>query len=246
LEETTAVGRGFAVHTIDLENMPQFEAGAIILALTACPDLEQDQGRKLADLQASLCALFLRGIHAANPQDAYRPQLMKPAYAFRDERQIERDWKNFKRRIDDRMIAARMVIPFLQEAFTNRMPDLKGIQGRGLSLNRVATLVSGTERVTGPENIETRIWRPSRSVIHLAAAIELLGKELKRTRGYELTVFDIMLHRSIIEWIVLSAAEIESLIDKSERLRVKREDLIQLRLADQPSERREANASAEG
>src|SRR5438067_1372785 len=100
-----------SIHTYDLSKIEVFEAGAALLALLAHP--EANRVDKRSELHASLCALALRTIYSSDPESAVRPQLIKPIYAFRSEREINTDMRTVRRRLRDRMIAGRMAVAFL-------------------------------------------------------------------------------------------------------------------------------------
>jgi hypothetical protein len=59
------------------------------------------------------------------------------------------------------MIAGRMGIGFLKEAVTGQVPA--GL--KRLSINELAELVLDDAGYSEPQNVETRIWRPSLPVI---------------------------------------------------------------------------------
>ena len=82
---------------------------------------------------------------------------MKPIYAFRLQQDISRDLRTLERRSRDRMIAGRMGIGFLKEAVTGQIPA--GL--KRLSINELAELVLDDAGYSEPQNVETRIWRPS-------------------------------------------------------------------------------------
>jgi hypothetical protein len=88
------------------------------------------------------------------------PQPIKPVYALRSQCDIDRDLRTLQRRLRDRMIAARMAIGFLKEAVTGEVPKLPANIKR-MSVNQMARLVLDDAGYTDPENVETRIWRPS-------------------------------------------------------------------------------------
>src|SRR3979490_755858 len=85
---------------------------------------------------------------------------------------MKRDLRTLYRRHRHRMIAGRMAIAFLQKA-SGITPKVPGTTGR-LSIDALCTLVADDAGYTEPENVETRIWRPSLPVIHVAAALQLL------------------------------------------------------------------------
>lgn len=73
-----------------------------------------------------------------------------------------------------------------------------------LSINELAELVRDDARYSGPENVETRIWRPSLPVIHLATALQVLlylGDQQIGPIGYE----SLLLGRNVIELVIRTA-----------------------------------------
>src|ERR1700730_1219707 len=96
------------------------------------------------------------------------PVPMKPVHAFRSEQEIAKDLRTLEWRLRDRMAAARMAVPFLQEVELGKRPKLpKSI--KRLSL-KMAAFVAGEAEQSEPQNVESRVWRPSLGVIHLAVA----------------------------------------------------------------------------
>jgi hypothetical protein len=122
---------------------------------------------------------MLRATYEAAADWAVSPQSVKPIYSFQTQRDCKRNLQTLPRRLRDRMVAARMAYPFLKEAETGETPELPaGI--KRLSLNQMAELVLSDIGHADPENVETRIWRPSRSVIHLARSMRERSTSEKR------------------------------------------------------------------
>jgi hypothetical protein len=78
----------------------------------------------------------------------------------------------------DRMAAAHVAIALLQNAIGHR-PNLPDSVER-LSLNQLSEFAMGEANQSSPENFETRIWRPSLPVIHLAAAVAVAINDRER------------------------------------------------------------------
>ena len=153
------------------------------------------------------------------------PQPMKPIYAFRLQQDISRDLRTLERRIRDRMIAGRMGIGFLKEAVTGQVPA--GL--KRLSINELAELVLDDAGYSEPQNVETRIWRPSLPVIHLATALQLLlhlGDPQIGPIGYEA----LLLGRGVIELVIRTAEYHRVLFTQCRSLRLDPESLIRIRL----------------
>ena len=210
-------------HTYDFSKIEVFEAGASLLTLLAYP--EEDCEDKRGELHASLCALAVRAIYPRDAESALRPQAIKPIYAFRTEREIKRDLRTLQRRHRDRMIAGRIAIAFLQKArgITPKLPEA----GKRLSINTMSEAVAADAGYADPENVETRIWRPSVPVIHLAAAVQILLNESTTP----LEASDLLHHRPLIEWVVQAAEEFEGLFARRHYHGIDANKLIKVRLS---------------
>jgi hypothetical protein len=216
-------------YVIDFNKLETYECGAILVTLLAFP--RDEEGEKARDrFHQSLCAEALRERFKAGGEWARTPQLIKPIYAFRDHKQVARDLRTLGRRIRDRMVAACMAMPFLLEAMNGVPPKLpEGV--KRISLNEMSALVLEEAGQSVPENVETRIWRPSLPVIHLAAATAvIIGIGTLAGEG-PFSVGDILVDRSIIRAIVIWAQVYEGVIAKSSRLSIDPETLIRVRLA---------------
>lgn len=165
------------ISSIDFNRVEVYEAGALLITLLAYP---REREEVWAQVHASLCSYALRIKSASEPNWATAPQPIKPIYAFHLQQDISRDLRTLDRRIRDRMIAGRMGIGFLKEAVTGQVPA--GL--KRLSINELAELVRDDARYSEPENVETRIWRPSLPVIpfsHRASGSFISGRSTNRT-----------------------------------------------------------------
>src|SRR5581483_5312453 len=157
---------------LDARHLSLFECGAALLALLAFPSATDAERTEIA---ASLCASHLRAVfkESGNPDD-----LVKAKYAFRDEQLIKKDLKTIDRLVRDRLVAAEVVIPFLQKAegHSPRLPS--GI--KRLSINQLSEFLMGRAEQSIPENFKSRVWAPSLPVIHLAAAVAVAINDRER------------------------------------------------------------------
>jgi hypothetical protein len=217
-----------AIHLIDFNRLEVYEAGAILVSWLAYPGESEHEEERRSRVHAALCTCSLRAFYELDSDWATSPQLVKPIYTFQTERDCNRGFRTLRRRLRDRMVAARMACPFLQEAESGEVPKLPaGV--RHLSINAMSELVLADAGYADPENIETRIWRPSRRVIHLASAVHgylHLAEAKTGPRG----LGPLMTRREVIEYVIRSAEYCESLVTKSGRLRVDPERLIKFRL----------------
>ena len=216
-----------AVRWIDSNRLEVYEVGAWLVTWLAYPGENKDDDEERSHVHASLCARTLRALCETDLDWATSPQLVKPIYALRSERDCNRDLRQLERRLRHRMIAARMAYPFLQEAESGAVPALPPSVKR-LSINAMAELVRGDAGYSDPENVETRIWRPSLPVIHLASAAHgylHLGAEHEALRHGP-----IVTRREVIEYLIRSAEYCEALVVKSRHLHANADKLIKLRL----------------
>jgi hypothetical protein len=216
-----------SIHFIDLKRLEVYEAGALIVSLLAYPgESEQDDQRRCGAF-TSLCACALRVRGETDPDWATRRQLVKPLYTFQTEHDCNRGLRTLPLRLHERMVAARMASPFLIEAQTGEVPKLPSSVKR-LSINAMSELVLDDAGYSDPENVETRIWRPSRPVIHLASAIQ---SYLHLIAIEELGLGGLLTRRAVIENVLRNAEYCEALVGRSKRLHVDPDILVRLRLA---------------
>jgi hypothetical protein len=215
-----------SVRLIDFNRLAVYEAGALLVTLLAFPDAsDETQGA----VHASLCNYALRIRSAVEPDWTILPQPIKPFYAFRSERDCNRDLRTLVRRWRDRMVAGRMGIAFLKEALPGQVLELPPTVKR-LSINQLAELVLDDTRFTDPHNVETRIWRPSRPVVHLASAIQVY-LTLTEAGNPLIGLETLLLNRAMIESVIQGAAYNETLMAQSRHLRFDPEKMIKIRLA---------------
>lgn len=98
----------------DFTRYEPYECGATLLTLLAHPEPTTSE-ITWARLNQALCHLHLQAMAETNDEWARTPQTIKPCYAFIEPKQVARSLRQFQRRLSDRMIAAKMAIPYLQE-----------------------------------------------------------------------------------------------------------------------------------
>lgn len=215
-----------SVHVIDLNRFAVYEAGAALLSVLAYPG---DSEETRAGVHGSLCHHALRVICEIEPDWALSPQRIKPIYALRTSREVKQDLRTLQRRLRDRMVAGRMAIGFLKEAVGDPLAELP--HRPRLSINQMARLVLDDTGQTDPENVETRIWRPSLPAIHIASAFQVFLHLAEPEMG-KLGLETFLLNRSAIECVVRAAEYHASIIAQSGGLPIDPARLITIRLAD--------------
>jgi hypothetical protein len=216
------------IHLIDFNRVEVYEAGASLITLLAYPGKSEEETR--GAVHASLCHHALRATCELDPNWALSPQPIKPIYALRTPHEVNKDLRTLSRRLRDRMAAGRMAMGFLKEVDTGQLPQLPtGIQR--LSVNQMASLILEDTGNAEVENVNTRVWRPSLPVIHLATATLLLLQWLEPRTG-RLDVEAFLLSRELIENVVRAAERHEALIVQSRRLRIDPDRQVKIRLAE--------------
>jgi hypothetical protein len=216
------------VRFIDFNRLEVYEAGALLVTLLAYPGESKHDDERRSQVHASLCACTLRALCDTDPDWSTSPQLAKPIYLRQSERDCNRGLRQLKRRLRDRMVAARMAYPFLKEAESGKAPELPtGI--KRFSINAMSELVLDDAGHTDPENVETRIWRPSRPVIHLASAVHGY-LHLVEPETAALGLAPLLHRREVIEYVIRSAEYCEGLVGRSRHLRVNADTLVRIRL----------------
>lgn len=206
---------------LDARSQTLFECGAALLALLAFPSAT-DAGR--AEIAASLCASHLR----ASFEEGGDPNApVKAKYAFRDNKAIKRDLKPLRRLVRDRMAAARVAIAFLKRAEGHRFKLPAGV--KRLSVNQLSELVMEDTNQSSPENFETRVWRASLPVIHLAAAVAVAINDRERMgqkkTGYGNLIADVEFLFKVLTY----TKEFESII-KNNKLPIVPKKLVSIQL----------------
>jgi hypothetical protein len=119
-----------------------------------------------------------------------------------------------------------MAVLFFRRAEIGALPPLPdGI--KRLSINQMAAFVLDDAGQVDAENVEKRVWRPSKPVIHLATAAALVGQELQKA-GVPLLLESFLFQEALIEAVLLTAELLKELISKDPEFPVKAEQLIQL------------------
>jgi hypothetical protein len=214
------------IRWIDFDQLTVYEAGALVVTWLAHPDGKEELRSRL---HAALCACAIRATGENDPEWANAPQTLRPIYLLRTATEINRSLRQLKRRLRDRMVAARMAYPFLYEVNFGTAPRLPpGV--KRLSINAMSELVLQDAGQSDPENVKTRVWRPSLPVIHLATAVHgflHLSDGAPGPPGIGSLIFD----RNVIEYVVRNAEACEALVGRSQRIRVKPDRLIKFRLS---------------
>jgi hypothetical protein len=207
LDGNTAVARRLI---LDFGQREVYECGADLVSLLTFPSASEAERRER--LHASLCHGFLRELHS-NSSDIEKPILIKPKYAFRSAEEVRKDRKTFSRRLRDRLGAGHIAIAFLQPAYgiTPNLP--KGMTRP--TIDGMSEQVAEQFGLAEPGNVESRIWRPSLPVVHLAAAFAVAINSGERAGHPKTSIGDIMRDETLIEEIVREAELYQNIIENN-------------------------------
>jgi hypothetical protein len=213
------------LHVIDFDRLDVYEAGAWLITVLAYPNADDEtQGH----VHASLCTHALRVRSEIEPDWAIEPQATKPIYSLRSPHHCNRALRTFERRMRDRMVAGRMAIAFLKEALPGH-PLILPAGMKRLSINQLAELVLDDSQFTDPDNVGTRIWRPSLPVIHLCSAVQIFLSQLEPEIG-PVVLEALLLDRNAIELVIRTGEYHETVLAQSRHLRIDPDKVIRIRI----------------
>lgn len=209
--------------------LEDYERSALVLSILACPSNGVAEGDRRLDLHDWLCGRALGLMIQRDPDWGNHPQRVKPRYLFSAAEQTGKTTGPITKLLQHRMVAAKMAMPFLIEASTGAPRELpRGIKRR--SLNAMADFCLDDAGQTDASNLKSRIWRPSRPVIHLACAFAVELDDRQRLGLPTFNVDDLLLDWPLTEGIVQLAQTYEALVERS-NLRISPDELVCLRIA---------------
>jgi hypothetical protein len=211
----------------NLNDLEIYEIGTALAAILACPPGVGDD-EKRSRYQIVLCAEALRAKYGWDEEWRNKPQHIKPIYAFHPLRAVKRDINTINRQLQNRLHAAHVAIAFLKQAETGQTPPDFPKDAKQLSINEMVRTLTFSEKID-IDNFETRIWRPSLPVIHLAAAFAI-NTAIEQKAGKKTSLGDIIFNQEMISDIIHKAELYESLLLKS-KLRLNKKNLVRIRLA---------------
>ena len=207
---------------IDLKNLAVYEAGAVLLTtlLFSEPgDTDDDRG----GIHASLCKWAIGMRSHSDGEWAQSPALIKPYYATWPEATMNRDIKRMNKRMRNRMIAAKIVIPFLKQTETGQ-PVASELDVSRLTINKMAEHVLPLSNETEVANLKSRVWAPSRPVLHLAAAVEALRQRFEKL-GEVMSYEDMLWQKDLIAHLVRKATSYIPLFEKASKNKLLKLDI---------------------
>lgn len=223
--EADLSGRVLPWIPVPLSSLPVYEAGATLFAFLAFPGIDEDIER--GEAHVALCSLALHATAHREPASIWVPQLVKPGYLMFSKRNVDRILRTFNRRFQDRIVAAAMAMPLLQEAETGlAAPD----GAAHLSISQLASSVLELSGEESPVNVQSRTWARSLPVIHLAVATTVAISQAQKGGAQGLDVQILCCDPHFIRFVVQEAERYEALFALAPKLALALGKLIRFRL----------------
>lgn len=211
--------------------VPTYESGAVLFSYLAFPEPEAEARR--ADVHAALCHLALRATGDEDSDWLWTPTPIKPGYALMREAEVQRATRTMDRRLRERLDAAIVAKPFLEEVAPGQQPRLPpGVDKPTLAaLGKYVLFRSrATVDVSDVRNFHARVWQASLPVIHLAVALNVLFERTLAAGMGKLAVHDLIRSREAVEFLIRTATELEPIILANPRFGIGHNQLIRFRL----------------
>lgn len=96
-----------------------------------------------------------------------------------------------------------------------------------VSLNGMAERVIGDTAESDATNVKTRVWRSSKPVIHLAAAVAI-AMSYGEAAGHSMSMLDFLHTASVLRWTIGTAQHFAAILARQTRLRIDQADLIDI------------------
>ena len=200
-----------------------FELGARLLAALCFPSPTEASDRRRAAIAWS--AEYLREYAKAFPDEKKAILARFPKYAGLAQAEVRGALRKTRKRLQTRILAGKMSRGYFQE----HVMEAPAVLPRGmarLSNNELSKLILAEAHQSDPHNVENRVWRTSKPVIHLASGYDLLARALPPEREGNYQLDDPELHRFLVsygEWA-------EPIVLEDPRFGVTAEKLLRVRI----------------
>lgn len=213
---------------VPLSLLPVYESGAVLFAFLAFPGT--DEGIERGEAQVALCSLALHAMAQKDPASIWVPQLIKPGHLMFPKRNLDRIMRTFDRRLQDRLVAAAIAIPLLQEAEAGTAAFAAPEGVTRLSISQLANSALKLSNEGSPVNVQSRVWAPSLPVIHLAIATAVAISQAQRSGAEGLDVHVLCCSPNFVRFVVQEAERYEALFALAPKLGLALERLVRFRL----------------
>lgn len=204
-----------------------FEIAAAVWAAFVFPESRKESKRAL--LQVRLAAEFVRECYPQNSPAALQPQPVRPVYWYVTNAQLKHGLTVLEQRIRIRFDAGLMALTLIDAAKAGR-PTTKN-DGSPLSVAEAAREVRTFRGAFELNSFLQRRWRPSISVLHLAAGyVNLCHRARSQGLSDPGPIQFLRDPQLFFDWLH-RASEAQRLLGES-LLRIRPSELLQLRIFD--------------
>jgi hypothetical protein len=212
-------------YNLDLDRLSDFEVGAQLVALLAFPaEAEADKRQRAAE---AMSALAVWGHIQSYPEYEHISRRLHGPYLEIEVREIRRRLRTLRRRLRDRMVAARMAVGFVYEAMTGSPAPLPA----GVAKHTLTELSHYVLRQSGQadaERVIKRTWPETKPVIGLAMAFLACARQCFPDGEISVALYplwDSELHATIIAM----TRDHEEYVLADRRFGIDPEDFVRLR-----------------
>jgi hypothetical protein len=166
------------VVSIDLCTIPVYEAGAKMFAVLAYPDDET----RYEQYFIALCRAWLQQ-KLSDSAWAWSQQPIRPAFFAQGDAFFLKTLHAGGKKILDRMVSTRQVMPHLKAIELNKEPLLLTVGELSPTVNNMAILMARDFDLSdgSAATMKADVWAPSKPVIHMAAALAQLMQWMAKT-----------------------------------------------------------------
>jgi hypothetical protein len=213
--------------TILLCEMDWYLAGAQLVSTIAYPDA-RDQAER-ARFEQALVRWTLEWRIREDDNWAREPNILRPAYFSAPEKQHDAILKRGNKRLKERWVAAHFVaMPHFRAVESGKIQRPEGLAPTVNNMSVLATeyLNLSTESVS---TFKSRMWAPSRSVIHAAAAVLVWDTFYWKKQGRNPSTdrkLAMMLLPEMVEEIVDISEELRCLLPAITQFKIKENETI--------------------
>lgn len=209
---------------LPMKHYDTFAFGGAVLSAMMRPDVDPQRRAPTTNAIASYL-----GWAQVNFGDETQKRAVPKTHLHLDERSAERTVRLHRKALRDRVTAGRMAVPLLMEALWGDAAP-RALEAPDNTLNQLAHYVLEDSGMSDAHNLEARVWRKSRSVVHLGAAYAVTVQTWQRLGRIKSPYLAILFGNGFfLADILREAMFFEDLLQRS-RLALKPESLIRFRL----------------
>lgn len=213
---------------IDFDKLESYEIAALLFALlSAPPSVASD--KEFNDYYFGLVSDFLHLKIHNDPEWAQISQNIKPYYLSISSDKAARIAVKSDKKIQNRLNAAHIAIQKLIEV---AHPEKLNHINYDLSLNKMIENLDQFEGIKDLDNFETRVWRTSIPIIHLAVALAIIMNDASVNFGIRLDYNSFYEDKSLTKRLIDEAKKYAKDLQQTS-LKIKAHQLIDIEIIEQ-------------